>query len=36
VQALLLAKKDIVKGTPEELRGLLQSKLPQGKYILCK
>ena len=36
VQALLLAKKDIVKGTPEALRGLLQSKLPKGKYILCK
>jgi len=36
VQALLLAKKDIVKGTPEELRGLLKSKLPQGKYIICK
>ena len=36
VQAFLLAKKDIVKGTPEELRGLLQSKLPHGKYILCK
>ena len=36
VQAYLLPKKDIVKGTPEELRGLLQSKLPQGKYILCK
>ena len=36
VQAYLLPKKDIVKGTPEELRGLLQSKLPKGKYILCK
>ena len=36
VQAYLLPKKDIVKGTPEELRALLQSKLPKGKYILCK
>jgi len=35
VQALLLTKKDIVKGTPEELRSLLQSKLPHSKYILC-
>lgn len=36
VQAYLLPKKDIIKGAPEELRTLLQSKLPQGKYILCK
>lgn len=36
VQAYLLAKRDIVKGTSEELHCLLQSKLPQGKYIKCK
>lgn len=36
VQALLLPKKDITKGSPEELRSLLQSKLPKGKYIICK
>lgn len=35
-QAILLAKKDIVEGTPEELRTLLRSKLQQDKYILCK
>jgi len=36
ILAFVQAKKDIVKGTTEELRGLLQSKLPHGKYILCK
>jgi len=34
-QALLLTKKDIVAGTSEELRKLLQSKIAHEKYILC-
>lgn len=36
LQAYLLTKKDVVKGTPEELRALLQSKLPPKKYVICK
>lgn len=35
-QAMLLTKQHVVKGTPEELRQLLQSKLPSKKYVLCK
>lgn len=36
MQALLIAKCDITKGTPEELRNILITKLPAKKYIICK
>jgi len=36
MQALLIAKCDITKGTPEELRNILITKLPAKKYVICK
>lgn len=36
VQAYLLSKKDFVKGTPDQLRILLQTKLSPKNYVLCK
>jgi hypothetical protein len=36
VQAMLVKKSDITKGTSEQLRNILISKLPAKKYVLCK
>ena len=35
-QAILLSKGVFTQGSPEDLRRLLQAKLAQGKYIVCK
>jgi len=36
VQALLINKDDIIKGTPEALRNILRVRIPAKKYIICK
>jgi len=36
VQALLISKCDIIKGTPKELQSILSTKLAAKKYIKCK